>query len=62
MKWLVLAVLAIYVVSPADFLPGPVDDLIAIFLYMAANRRGLQIGRKDEGIKAIESNEKEIEY
>ena len=38
LKWLVLAILVVYVVSPADLLPGPVDDVIAILLYLAANK------------------------
>ncbi len=60
MKWLVLAVLVIYVVSPADFLPGPVDDVIAILLYLAANKRELKIGKKDEDIEVIDVDGKEI--
>ncbi len=60
MKWLVLAILVIYVVSPADFLPGPVDDVIAIFLYLAANKRDLMISKKDKDIEVIDVDGKEI--
>ena len=63
MKWLILAVLVIYVVSPADFLPGPVDDVIAIFLYLAANKRELRIGKRNdhnEEIEVIDADGKEI--
>ncbi len=60
LKWLVLAILVIYVVSPADFLPGPVDDVIAIFLYLAANKRDLMISKKDNDIEVIDVDGKEI--
>ncbi len=38
-KWLVITVLALYVVSPVDLAPGPIDDAIAILIYMIAARR-----------------------
>ncbi len=38
-KWLIITVLALYVVSPVDLAPGPVDDAIAILIYMIAARR-----------------------
>jgi uncharacterized membrane protein YkvA (DUF1232 family) len=60
MKWLVLAILAVYVVSPADLLPGPVDDVIAILLYLAANKRDLRIGKKNDDIEVIDVDGKEI--
>jgi uncharacterized membrane protein YkvA (DUF1232 family) len=60
LKWLVLAILVIYVVSPADFLPGPVDDVIAIFLYLAANKKDLMISKKDKDIEVIDVDGKEI--
>ena len=37
-KWLILGVLALYVASPVDLAPGPVDDMIAIMIYMVAAR------------------------
>ena len=60
MKWLVLAILAVYVISPADLLPGPVDDVIAILLYLAANKRDLRIGKKNDDIEVIDVDGKEI--
>ena len=60
MKWLVLAILVVYVVSPADLLPGPVDDVIAILLYLAANKRDLRIGKKNDDIEVIDVDGKEI--
>ena len=60
MKWLVLAILVVYVVSPADLLPGPVDDVIAILLYLAANKRDLRIGKKNDDVEVIDVDGKEI--
>ena len=34
---LLLILLILYVFSPVDALPGPVDDLILLFAYMASN-------------------------
>ncbi|MCR5686999.1 MAG: hypothetical protein K6G58_03160 [Lachnospiraceae bacterium] len=38
-KWLIIAVLALYVASPVDLAPGPIDDAVAILIYMIAARR-----------------------
>ena len=59
-KWLVLAILVVYVVSPADLLPGPVDDVIAILLYLAANKRDLRISKKNDDVEVIDVDGKEI--
>ncbi len=59
-KWLILLVLVIYVVSPADLLPGPVDDVIAILLYLAANRNDFRINKKDDDIEVIDVDGREI--
>ncbi len=59
-KWLIIALLAVYVVSPADLLPGPVDDLIAVLLYLAANKRDLFIGKKDDDIEVLDVDGREI--
>ena len=59
-KWLVFAILVIYVVSPADLLPGPVDDVIAILLYLAANKRDLRIGKKNDDATVIDVDGREI--
>ena len=48
-KWLILGVLALYVVSPVDLAPGPVDDMIAILIYMVAARRKRAIEVFDKG-------------
>jgi len=60
LKWLVLAILVIYVVSPADLLPGPVDDVIAILLYLAANKRDLRIRKKNDDVTVIDVDGREI--
>ncbi len=47
-KWLIISVLALYVISPVDLAPGPVDDAIAILIYMIASRRKRAIEVFDE--------------
>ena len=37
-KGLLFGLFIAYVVSPVDFAPGPVDDILAIVLYYAANK------------------------
>jgi hypothetical protein len=61
-KGLLFALLAIYVVSPADLAPGPIDDILAILIYFAANRQNLGIGiaRKDTDVEVIDSKGEEI--
>ena len=54
LKWLVLAILVVYVVSPADLLPGPADDVIAILLYLTANKRDLRISKKNDDVEVID--------
>lgn len=38
-KVLLLVFMVIYVISPIDAVPGPIDDLIVILLSMAAQRK-----------------------
>ena len=38
-KVLIFVFMIIYVVSPIDACPGPIDDMIVILLSMAARRR-----------------------
>ena len=61
-KGLLFALLAIYVVSPADIAPGPIDDILAILIYLAANRKSLGIGiaRKDTDVEVIDAKGEEI--
>ena len=60
LKWLVLAILVIYVVSPVDFLPGPVDDVLAVLLYLAANKRDLRISKGNDDATVIDVDGREI--
>jgi uncharacterized membrane protein YkvA (DUF1232 family) len=39
MKALVLVVVLLYIVSPIDALPGPVDDVIVAMLGIAARKK-----------------------
>lgn len=48
-KWLIITTLALYVISPVDLAPGPVDDAIAILIYMIAARRKRAIDVFDTG-------------
>ena len=52
MKLLLFIFMLIYVVSPADALPGPIDDLIAMFMTMAVQTK---LGRTSP--KEIETQE-----
>ena len=38
-KWLIIGALALYVASPVDLAPGPIDDAIAIMIYLVSQRR-----------------------
>ena len=54
---LVLIVLALYVASPVDLAPSPVDDLIMLLIYVIANRRKLlHTGReKTDAYRTLEN-------
>lgn len=53
-KWLIIGVLALYVISPVDLAPGPVDDAIAILMYMIAARRKRAIDVFETGYEDCE--------
>ena len=42
MKGLLIIILIVYVVSPIDFCPGPIDDIILVLISMASNK-GLEV-------------------
>jgi len=53
-KWMKLGLLVaigIYVISPTDMLPGPVDDLIMMLLGLAANKKMSKNEKVNEIIK-----------
>ena len=33
-KYILIAVVLIYIISPVDFMPGPIDDFIALMLLL----------------------------
>ena len=39
MKGMLIVLVVLYVISPIDFCPGPVDDLIVVLLGVAANKK-----------------------
>ena len=47
LKGILFALLVVYVISPLDLAPGPVDDLLLILLSAAAN------GKKDNNIPTL---------
>lgn len=38
-KGMLIVLIILYVVSPLDFMPGPIDDLIVILLGVAATKK-----------------------
>ncbi len=62
LQGMLFALLLVYVVSPVDFVPGPVDDILAIILFYAANRSKFQIKKKEdnERIEIIDVDGKEV--
>ncbi len=41
-KGMLFILLLIYIISPIDFCPGPIDDMILIMISLAANRRSIE--------------------
>ncbi|MCI6580804.1 MAG: hypothetical protein MSH15_02230 [Oscillospiraceae bacterium] len=39
MKGMLIVLIIIYVISPIDFVPGPVDDFIVILLGLASQKK-----------------------
>nr|WP_297707772.1 hypothetical protein [uncultured Butyrivibrio sp.] len=61
LQGMLFALLLVYVVSPVDFVPGPVDDILAIVLFYAANKSKFRIGKRDnDRIEVIDVDGKEI--
>lgn len=55
---LVLIVLALYVASPIDMAPGPIDDMILLLIYVIANRRKLVSAAPAGKEQFLERNER----
>lgn len=62
MKWILFTLLIVYVVSPADLMPGPVDDILAILLYLAGSKsKQLAIDKRDnDQIEVVDTDGKEL--
>ena len=43
-KGMLIVLVILYVLSPLDFCPGPVDDIIVILLGLAAQKRINKVG------------------
>ena len=62
-KGFLFALLMVYVISPADLAPGPVDDILALLIYLAANKKQFsldKIGKKNEDIEVLDVDGREI--
>lgn len=56
-KGFIVAMLIVYVISPLDFLPGPVDDVLLMFLMYVASKRRMPVEKHDnERIEVIDDN------
>lgn len=42
-KGMILVLMILYIVSPIDACPGPIDDLIVLFIGMAARKKVAKI-------------------
>lgn len=45
-KGMILVLMLIYVISPVDAMPGPIDDIIVMLMGIAA-RKGIGINSQD---------------
>ncbi|WP_026518583.1 hypothetical protein [Butyrivibrio sp. MC2021] len=59
-KVLLFILLAVYVISPADLCPGPIDDLLAIAFYFLANRSNFSLENKKSNVEVIDADGNEI--
>lgn len=60
-KGFIVAMLIVYVISPVDLIPGPVDDIVLIFLsYVASRRKNLVKKSDDERIEVIDADGREL--
>ncbi len=57
MKIIALIALLIYVISPMDAVPGPVDDMILCLLYALMNYKGLGVGEDCSDEEELPQNE-----
>ena len=55
-KGVMFVVLLVYVVSPIDLVPGPIDDAIAVLLYIVANAGMSKFKQLKHSSQTTESN------
>ncbi len=61
MQGMLFALLIVYVISPVDFVPGPIDDIVALLLYAAANKDKLGFGKRDnDRIEVVDADSTEL--
>ena len=62
LKGVLFTLLVVYVVSPLDLCPGPIDDVIALLIYFAANKKNIvaMLPKKNDDVEVIDTNDKEI--
>lgn len=58
LKGMLLALLAIYVISPVDLVPGPVDDLLLVLFSAVMNQ--INSSRSSENPDEIEGNWQDV--
>ena len=39
LKGMLIVLVIVYVISPVDFVPGPIDDILVVLLGLAAQKR-----------------------
>ena len=60
-KGFIVAMLIVYVISPVDLIPGPVDDIVLVFLsYVASRRKNLVEKNDDERIEVIDADGRKL--
>lgn len=60
-KGFIVALIVVYVILPRDFVPGPVDDILLMFLMFVACRRKSHTEEhdNDKRIEVVDSDCKE---
>ncbi len=60
-KGFIVAMLIVYVISPVDFIPGPVDAIVLGFLsHVASRTTNLVETSDDERIEVIDADGREL--
>ena len=59
-KGVLFTLLVVYVISPADLAPGPIDDVIAMLIYYAAQKKNFGLPQKDADSEVIDTKGNDI--